>query len=678
MPDPEVQYKIKIDKTGTGAADAERDLKRLAGTSGEAEKSLGGLTAGFGKLFAALGGLALINDSVNAFVEAERSVGKLEAALRSTGQYTPELAEEMKNLSGELAGVSSFADEAILNVISKLIALGARKEDVKGLSTAVLDLSTLMDKDLGRATLAMGQALRGNFEMFKQLGITFDETRKPSEQLLQVFQSISKLAGGQASASTKTMGGQFEMMKKQLGELKEAFGGVVLATVGPLDKVIDRLKAMSEWIEKNRAALAFILSHATPTAYANDAWKALSKPKPTNAPPDFAAMGMPAVQSLSDATPRSPFQFLPRPQADALGRTPAIQQADEEWEDKQAAAELKSIAERAKAKLKAEDELEAARDKAEQEQARRSLTEMETARRVANAEIELKHELTLAGLEGAERERAQIEINHERRKSQIREMEFLNEDQYNKLIELEEQLHQKEEQRFESSKTFSAQLGTQLEDVVLEAQHLFASGLAGAIVDSFEQGDQAFKKFAASFLKEIAKMILEAVIFSAVAAGLRALGFAAGSGGQFVGDVNDGGGAANLAASGGQWQAMAGGGMVDSPTFLPKFRVLAGEAGREMLTVLAQPRRVNINGLSAHVGNAGARGSLAVTSASDFAKAANGGGAGGAITLTVNLSPGLEARIVQQSVKGARVQIAQDMQQDSPVSRAAKRLTTGA
>jgi hypothetical protein len=128
----------------------------------------------------------------------------------------------------------------------------------------------------------------------------------------------------------------------------------------------------------------------------------------------------------------------------------------------------------------------------------------------------------------------------------------------------------------------------------------------------------------------------------------------------------------NLAASGGAFGPIfAAGGVndVSSATYFPKFNVVAGEAGREVMTVLAKPRMANFNGLSAQVGMAGSN-RLAITSADALAAHA-GGGAGGSMVIEVRVSPGSEARIVETSLHNVIVH----MQQDTTLSRATKNLT---
>ena len=208
---------------------------------------------------------------------------------------------------------------------------------------------------------------------------------------------------------------------------------------------------------------------------------------------------------------------------------------------------------------------------------------------------------------------------------------------------------------------------TQLRQQLTEVQKLgrsvtenFASGLAGALVSAFTEGGKALQQFFVQFMAQTAQMIIQLLI-------LRALRSAFGL---------EGGGAV-FAAKGGFFPTYAANGLagvqaVSQATYFPKFNVVAGEAGREMLTVLARPKFMEVGGVEAVVGNAGPN-RLAITNADALAGRS---GAGGTIVIQVQGTPDFEARVVSNSVKGARVQVANDMRTDSPISRGVKGLTS--
>lgn len=195
-----------------------------------------------------------------------------------------------------------------------------------------------------------------------------------------------------------------------------------------------------------------------------------------------------------------------------------------------------------------------------------------------------------------------------------------------------------------------------------QTTHMFAGGFSQAFVDfasGAKSAKEAFGDFARSFLSQIAQMIMEQIILNAIS-GIMGGAKAAAQGGMFP----------RMMASGG----MAGVAAVSSPTYFPRFNVVAGEAGKEMLTVLARPRMMEVGGMQAIVGSAqGNR--LAITSADGLAQS-GGGAAGGTIVIQVQGTPDFEARVVSNSVRGAQVQVANDMRADTPISRGVKGLAS--
>jgi len=195
---------------------------------------------------------------------------------------------------------------------------------------------------------------------------------------------------------------------------------------------------------------------------------------------------------------------------------------------------------------------------------------------------------------------------------------------------------------------------TDMQSLGVEIKQLFARDLSTAMVQAFTEGGQAFQKMAAQFLAKVGQMILEMQI-------LRMMEFFGLQGGGMV-----------FAASGGFFPRFAAAGIqtVSSPTYFPKFNVVAGESGREMLTVLARPRFMDLGGMEAVVGQAAGQ-RLAIANAEQLAAR---GGAGGSVQIHVSMEPGLRADIVGSSIQGAVVKVTQEMGRDTRLSRVTKQV----
>ena len=213
-----------------------------------------------------------------------------------------------------------------------------------------------------------------------------------------------------------------------------------------------------------------------------------------------------------------------------------------------------------------------------------------------------------------------------------------------------------------------------IQQLETSAETGFASGFASAF-EEFATGtktaEQAFGQFAVQFMEQVAQMILQMLVLRAITGVAGAF-----SGGGGSSSVGGDAGIFDLAANGGVFapRMMADGGfagMVSSATYFPRFNVVAGEAGGEMMAALARPTFRSLGGIDAIVGNAGTN-RLAIANADDLA---NRGHAGGTIHIQIDHTPETQATIVQNSIKGAVTEVTKQMKRNSPLSSATKALT---
>jgi len=220
-----------------------------------------------------------------------------------------------------------------------------------------------------------------------------------------------------------------------------------------------------------------------------------------------------------------------------------------------------------------------------------------------------------------------------------------------------------------------------------------ASGMTDAIMamaDKTKSAQQAWEDFGRAFLRMIAQMILQLTIQLALEAAIAAIkaSFFAGGGMAVSGGVDTPSSTstnARMAADG-----VAGVGEVSSPTLFKKFNTIAGEAGRELFTVLARPRAWEHDGMRGVEGMAQGR-RLMIMPAEQFEarlnRAASGyvsggtssfGGSGSAgahvadghLVIEVRHSEAAEARIVSSSVQRAKVEVIRDVGRDTPLRKA--------
>lgn len=310
----------------------------------------------------------------------------------------------------------------------------------------------------------------------------------------------------------------------------------------------------------------------------------------------------------------------------------------------------------------------------------------ETAKQVTDEMAGFERDLTMKTLIAKEDRVAAARDEYQQRVQyyeQLAEQGKISED---KLTELNKEAWIKRSQAEANAQQKSQVHLMSTQEMVNRAEEEFSQGFANAFVD-FANGTKsakdAFAEFAKSFLDQISKMIMQQLVLSIISKTFgSALGGLGGGGsvdssGTFTelpGMGNDYGGELGLAAGGIRFAAagLEGVGAVSRPTFFPRFNVIAGEAGREMMTVLARPRFMELGGVEAVVGQAG-RNTLAITNAAQLAASQSSGGAGGRLVIEIAHSDQARARIISDAVQGAEVRIIQRAGQSSPVRDAIKR-----
>jgi hypothetical protein len=743
-----VQYIIEFLKQGSTDS-AVKELEKLKTTGDSSAKVLDAIGGAATKAFAVLGGIAFLKSSLDAFMENERAASKLDAALRATGQTAQEYRKELDEFIESMKASTTFTDDEITNVVAKLVALKAPKEGIKDLTRGVFDLSTLMDKDLNRALIAITGALNGEFSAFKALGFQIDENKNSTQNLNSVLEQLTRTAGGQAKAAAESLGGQVTQLKKEFDEVKESIGQMVATGVveishffsvmralrneGDMRKEIDKqIEGYEQLIERIQRQSVYMrqmgeISVETSLKVAaalNTIGDALERVKadakgqgmigPMNreldqigkslgktwgriggdpeklkgesgdggsaAKAQIAALnaemertaGLKLIEKLQEQMFTESLTGFDRERAAAAAN----------FEERAAAIEKQSnmarLSEEEKAALEQQNlqtlqtNLDAIAYKEQQVADERTNAEAARMQKVEAFERELqaiKDQSVVAQLNDEEKLMFEVETNHQKRLAQIQELKFEDEDRYNKLMEKEHELYAVEQERAQQE----AANNSQQAKMIGQIENLVANNLANAVVDGAMKGKIAWREFARETMAEIAKLILKQLLLNAIAGISKGIGAMFGGGGTATADAQGG---MHLAASG--YMGMTGG-----PVVLPKFNVLAGEAGTEFLTVMAHPKHFDMNGVRGMVGSVGSE-RVAMMGAGSAQRLAAGGmvggsldggsGPSGTVQILISLAPGLKTQIVNEAVKVSVQQVTADMGSHTVLSEATKRL----
>ncbi|MCE9553419.1 MAG: phage tail length tape measure family protein [Planctomycetes bacterium] len=217
---------------------------------------------------------SMFGDSITQAREAAMAEKKLQSVLASTGGAVGFSADELKAYAGELQGVTSFEDDAIVNSMALLATFkGINGANFKGATDAILDLSAVMGTDLDSSAKLVGKALsdpvKGITKLGK-LGVSFTDQQKGQ---IKQMTAVGDVAGAQKvildqlgntyGGAAKAMADPLVQVKNKFGDLLELIGGAMgpalTAIAGGLGKAIDWLGAKMPMIVKVvRGYLAYV------------------------------------------------------------------------------------------------------------------------------------------------------------------------------------------------------------------------------------------------------------------------------------------------------------------------------------------------------------------------------------------------------------------------------------
>ncbi len=240
-----------------GAAEAERDLTGFAGRaktiSGGAAAAIGGIAGGVATMALSLvkdAGAAVygfFKDSINEAGAAERSTNALQHALGNLGLSYKDLEAPIDKVISGLARQTKFTDDDLRDALTGMIQITGDAEGSLKNMAVVADLAAARNLDLGAASDIVAKAMAGNTTALTKL---FPELKGSADAVGALGEKLKGTAEDQAAGFQ----GRLENVFKQLGEVKEAIGGVVTGGEGLnnfLGGAGTLLESLAGWIGRN-------------------------------------------------------------------------------------------------------------------------------------------------------------------------------------------------------------------------------------------------------------------------------------------------------------------------------------------------------------------------------------------------------------------------------------------
>ena len=264
--------KLEIEISLKNAADTEKQLKKIKDGVEDTGKAAKKSESFFQKLeqnvkknWLAMGAAVVVfkkqfGGLIQSYVRQEQAERQLAARLKSTGNAVGLTAKELTKMATELQKVTTFGDEAIMEMQSLLLTFTKiGKETFPEATEAVLNMSTAFGQDLRSSAIQLGKALNEPVEgvsALRRVGVQLsDEQENQIKQYVKmndvaaaqgiILQELATQTGGAARAAAEGTG-QIEQFKNIWGDVQEVLGKIIVPVItkvlGLFTKMPDSLK----------------------------------------------------------------------------------------------------------------------------------------------------------------------------------------------------------------------------------------------------------------------------------------------------------------------------------------------------------------------------------------------------------------------------------------------------
>lgn len=200
--------------------------------------------------------LAIGKKLVGAFGKQERAILRVKQSLANAGIFSEELTRKLEKNAAALQRVTQAGDEAILEGTATVADLAKELTggDFLKVQEAMIGLAdTFFNGDVRQASTLLAKTLGSSTNALARYGIEIDTTASQQEKLNQILAITGPMFLTSKAAATDVMG-VVAQLSNSLGDLQEAFGGIIVATFGlrdGTDSLREKVDGMTSSIQEN-------------------------------------------------------------------------------------------------------------------------------------------------------------------------------------------------------------------------------------------------------------------------------------------------------------------------------------------------------------------------------------------------------------------------------------------
>jgi len=216
---------------GANTKDLERGMKRT-------QKAL----KEFGMGLAVIGGAmtASMAVAVKAAAEGEAGIRRLDVAMKNVGISYQENKEQLNDWMETQMRATAFSSGDQRDALTQLVMLTKDLGQAQQMLRLAMDVSIGTGQDLSSITEKIGQAMAGNWGSLERYIPALREAKTEEEKWYLLRQAFT----GQAEAFGKSTGGQLQILKNNVDDLKESMGGFIAQGLQPY------INSLNQWLQR--------------------------------------------------------------------------------------------------------------------------------------------------------------------------------------------------------------------------------------------------------------------------------------------------------------------------------------------------------------------------------------------------------------------------------------------
>lgn len=184
----------------------------------------------------------VLGDAITEAIEADDAINGLASSLKAAGDFSSQNVQAFEDLANELASVSRFSDDLILDQVRIGKQFGLTNRETEKLIRASVEYASLTRQDLSTSVRQLGQTFDGtagriaeNVPALKGLSAESLKAGKALDVILQQF-------GGSSQRDIQTFSGVLQQTQNQFGNIFEELGKGIVQNPA----AIESLRAIGE------------------------------------------------------------------------------------------------------------------------------------------------------------------------------------------------------------------------------------------------------------------------------------------------------------------------------------------------------------------------------------------------------------------------------------------------